>query len=70
MCPYEKKDYMYYYYLLELRIYNPSLVLVQPRTFRPYITEILLMGRKESNPKKVMIIIEICIRLTHFKLQA
>ena len=28
---------------------NPSLVLVQPRKTRPYITEILLMGRKESN---------------------
>ena len=28
---------------------NPSLVLVQPRKTRPYITERLLMGRKESN---------------------
>ena len=28
---------------------NPSLVLVQPRNTRPYITERLLMGRKESN---------------------
>ena len=28
---------------------NPSLVLVQPRKIRPYITERLLMGRKESN---------------------
>ena len=28
---------------------NPSLVLVQPRKTRPYITEILLMGRKELN---------------------
>ena len=28
---------------------NPSLVLVQPRMTHPYITEILLMGRKESN---------------------
>ena len=28
---------------------NPSLVLVQPRETRPYITERLLMGRKESN---------------------
>ena len=27
----------------------PSLVLVQPRKTRPFITEILLMGRKESN---------------------
>ena len=30
---------------------NPSLVLVQPRKTRPYITERLLMGRKESNQK-------------------
>ena len=28
---------------------NPSLVVVQPRKTRPYITERLLMGRKESN---------------------
>ena len=28
---------------------NPSLVLVQPRKTRPYITERLLMGRNESN---------------------
>ena len=28
---------------------NPSLVLVQPRNTRPFITERLLMGRKESN---------------------
>ena len=27
----------------------PSLVLVQPRKTRPCLTEILLMGRKESN---------------------
>ena len=31
---------------------NPSLVLVQPRKTSPYITEILLMGRKESNQTK------------------
>ena len=30
-------------------VINPSLVLVQPRKTRPYITERLLMGRKESN---------------------
>ena len=30
---------------------NPSLVLVQPRKIRPFITERLLMGRKESNQK-------------------
>ena len=28
---------------------NPSLVLIQPRRTRSYITERLLMGRKESN---------------------
>ena len=28
---------------------NPSLVLVQPRKTRPYITERFLRGRKESN---------------------
>ena len=28
---------------------NPSLVLVQPRKISPFITERLLMGRKESN---------------------
>ena len=28
---------------------NPSLVLIQPRKTRPYITERLLMGRKASN---------------------
>ena len=28
---------------------NPSSVLVQPRKTRPFITERLLMGRKESN---------------------
>ena len=32
--------------------YNPSLVLVQPRKNRPYITERLLMGLKESNQTK------------------
>ena len=29
--------------------FNPSLVLVQPRKTRPFITERLLMGRRESN---------------------
>ena len=33
----------------------PSLVLVQPRKTRPYITERLLMGRKESNQTKNVI---------------
>ena len=31
---------------------NPSLVLVLPRKTRPFITERLLMGRKESNQTK------------------
>ena len=31
------------------KTHYPSLVLVQPRKTRPYITERLLMGRKESN---------------------
>ena len=30
----------------------PGLLLVQPRKTRPFITEILLMGRKESNQTK------------------
>ena len=30
---------------------NPSLVLVQPRKTRPFMTERLLMGRKETNKK-------------------
>ena len=30
---------------------NPSLVLVQPRKTRPYVTERLLIGCKESNKK-------------------
>ena len=34
---------------------NPSLVLVQPRKTRPFITERLLMGRKESNQTKTTI---------------
>ena len=32
--------------------YYPSLVLVQPRKTSPYITGILLIGRKESNQNK------------------
>ena len=34
---------------------NPSLVLVQTRKTRSFIIERLLMGRKESNKKKVII---------------
>ena len=30
---------------------DPSLVLVEPRKTRPFITERLLIGRKESNKK-------------------
>ena len=44
---------------------NPSLVLVQPRKTRPYITERLLMGRKESNQTKQNIT-EIKISMRHF----
>ena len=33
---------------------NPSLVLVQPRQTRPFITERLLMGCKESNQAKAL----------------
>ena len=35
---------------------NPSLVLAQLRKTRPFITERLLMGRKESNQTKKHII--------------
>ena len=31
------------------KTYNPSVVLVQSRKTRPYITERFVMGRKESN---------------------
>ena len=34
----------------------PSLVLVQPRKTRPCLTKILLMGRKESNQAKLLLI--------------
>ena len=34
---------------------NPSLVQVQPRKTRPFITERLLMGRKESNQTNKML---------------
>ena len=33
---------------------NPGLVLVQPRKTPPFITERLLMGRKESNQTKTV----------------
>ena len=35
----------------------PSLVLVQPRKTRPYITERLLMGRKESNQTNMVTLV-------------
>ena len=38
--------------VLEQDTFYPSLVLVQPRKTCPYITERLLMGRKESNQTK------------------
>ena len=38
---------------------NPSLVLVKPRKIRPYITERLSMGRKESNQTKKKIYTEL-----------
>ena len=34
------------------RAYNPSLVLVQPRKTRPYITERVLMGRESNQTNK------------------
>ena len=37
---------------LSKNINNPNLVQVQPRKIRPFITERLLMGRKESNQTK------------------
>ena len=38
---------------------NPSSVLVQPRKTRPFITERLLMGRKESNQTNKIILFAI-----------
>ena len=39
---------------------NPSLVLVQPRKTRPFITERLLMGRKESNKQTKDLLLSLC----------
>ena len=39
---------------------NPNIVLVQPRKTRPFITERLLMGRKESNQTNNQIDSYIC----------
>ena len=44
-------SHLYLTLLLGYKI-NPSLVLVQPRKTRPFITERLLMGCKESNQAK------------------
>ena len=38
--------------IFRIKIYYPSLVLVQPRKTCPCLTERLLMGRKESNQTK------------------
>ena len=40
---------------------NPSLVLVQPRKTRPFITERLLMGSKESKQTNKQIIKSVCL---------
>ena len=42
---------------------NPSLLLVQPRKTRPFITERLLMGRKESNQTNKQKIYHMTLRL-------
>ena len=36
------------------KIINPTLVLIQPRKTRPYITERLLVGCKELNQKNLL----------------
>ena len=41
---------------------NPSLVLIQPRKTRPYITERLLMGRKELNQTNKQNVIKMITR--------
>ena len=43
---------------------NPSLVLVQPRKTRPFISERLLMGRKESNQTNNIFSDEVCTSST------
>ena len=44
---------------------NPSLELVQPRKTRPFITERLLIGRKESNQTNIMVT---CMSLGKYKI--
>ena len=50
-------------------LHTVSLVLVQPRMTRPFITERLLMGRKESNQTKSFVNIVLAqSRLPYFVL--
>ena len=44
---------------------NPSLVLVQPRNTRPFITDSLMMGRKESNQTNKNGFMTKCSRVVH-----
>ena len=44
---------------------NPSLVLVQPRNTRPFITDRLIMGRKESNQTNKNGFMTKCSRTVH-----
>ena len=44
---------------------NPSLVLVQPRKTRPFITERLLMGRKESIQTKQTLSLQVILCIIH-----
>ena len=44
---------------------NPSLVLVQPRNTRPFITDRLMMGRKESNQTNKNGFMTKCSRAVH-----
>ena len=50
------------------RHFDPSLVLVQPRKTRPFITERLLMGRKESNQTNKITELEINGHLVSYKI--
>ena len=43
---------------------NPSLVLVQPRKTRPFLTERLLMGHKESNQTKKILFLNETVLLS------
>ena len=48
---------------------NPSLVLVQPRKTRPFITERLLMGRKESNQTSKFNLAFFCSKVANLEYQ-